>query len=63
LPEEPSIELLHEARHQVATYIDWYSNDAAPVTAPEEVRCEINRAAARLIEICLAIQQVVASQQ
>ena len=57
LPAEPSIELLQEARQRVATYIDWYSNDAAPVTAPVEVRHEINRAAARLIEICLAIQQ------
>jgi len=55
--------LLWEARQQVITYIDWYSNDGAPTSSPDEVKREINRAAARLIEICLAIHQADARAQ
>jgi hypothetical protein len=56
LPIEPSLELLYEARHLVVTYLDWYSNDVGSVTPAETLRRDINLAAARLIEICLAIQ-------
>jgi len=60
LPAEPSAELLDEARYQVMAYLHWLSVDAAPHTAPEELRREINRAAARLIEICFAKQDAEA---
>ena len=56
IPIEPSLELLYEARRHVLDYLDWYSNDAGPVTPAEELRRDFNHAAARLIEICLAIK-------
>ena len=56
LPITPSLELLYETRQRVVAYLDWYSNDAGPVAPAEELRRDINHAAARLIEICLPIQ-------
>jgi hypothetical protein len=55
LPSNPSFELLLEARRQVVEYLDWYSKDPAVFGPAEEVRIEINRGAARLVEICLAL--------
>jgi hypothetical protein len=48
LPENPDIELLNPARADVLIYLDFVTNDGAQF---EEVSAEINRAAARLIEI------------
>jgi len=48
LPENPGIELLNRVRSEVLIYLDFVTNDAAQF---EDVSAEINRAAARLIEI------------
>ena len=53
LPESPSTELLDRARQEVVTYLDWVAHDIASAGDPDEIRKEINRAAARLIEISL----------
>lgn len=53
LPENPSTELLAEARSQVVIYLDYAAHDIATAGDPDEIRKEINRAAARLIEISL----------
>ena len=41
------------ARQEVLTYLDWVVHDVASTGDPDSIRCEINRAAARLIEIAL----------
>jgi hypothetical protein len=48
LPENPDIEFLNRARTEVLIYLDFVTSDAAQF---EDVTAEINRAAARLIEI------------
>jgi hypothetical protein len=48
LPKNPGIELLNRARTEVLIYLDFVTNDAAQ---SGDVSAEINRAAARLIEI------------
>ena len=56
LPPSPDLELLYLARGQVIAYLQCYLNDAALVAPLDEVRRDITRAAARLIEICEAIR-------
>lgn len=48
LPDNPDIELLNRARTEVLIYLDFVTNDGAQ---GEDVSADINRAAARLIEI------------
>jgi uncharacterized protein (DUF433 family) len=54
LPENPTLELLDEAREQVIDYLDWASDVLPELTGPDRLCMEINRAADRLIEISLA---------
>jgi hypothetical protein len=56
LPPHPGFYLLDEARQQVITYLDWVTHDLAQGPPPEELRCEIDRAAKRLLEISLAVR-------
>jgi hypothetical protein len=58
LPSNPSLELLLEARRQVVEYLDWYSKDPALFGPADELRTEINRGAARLVDICLALGSI-----
>ena len=53
LPENPSVELLDRARSEVLTYLDWVAHDVASAGHADEIRKEITRAAARLIEISI----------
>lgn len=48
LPENPDNELLNRARTEVLIYLDFVTNDGAQC---DDVSADINRAAARLIEI------------
>lgn len=52
-PENPSVELLDRARQEVLTYLDWVAHDVASSGDADFIRSEINRGAARLIEISL----------
>jgi hypothetical protein len=53
LPETPSIDLLGKARSYVLAYLDFVSHNVAPDGDAAVITAEINRAAARLIEIAL----------
>jgi hypothetical protein len=53
LPENPDTELLDRARQEVLTYLDWVAHDVAFAGDVDEIRREITRAAARLIEISI----------
>ena len=61
LPENPSLELLEEARAQVLTYLYFASSDIASGGDDAETRKEINRAAVRLTEIALLLPFAVTS--
>ena len=53
LPPQPSLELLEVARQDILTFLDWVSHDVAQVD-PDGAKHQIQRAAARLIEIAAA---------
>ncbi len=55
LPPKPGFYLLDEARTQIITYLDWVTHDLARGPSPKELRGEIERAAERLLEISLAL--------
>jgi len=53
LPENPSTELLNRARQGVLIDLDFVLHDIASAGDADEIRTEITRAAARLIEISI----------
>ena len=53
LPKNPGVELLDRASEEVLIYLDWVSHDVASAGDADQIRKEITRAAARLIEIPL----------
>jgi hypothetical protein len=53
LSQKPSFELLEAARQDILTFLDWVTHDVAQVD-PNKTKHEIQRAAARLIEIAAA---------
>ena len=54
----PGFYLLDEARQNVITHLDWVTHDLAG-PPPAELRREIYRAAARLLEISLVLRVVL----
>ena len=46
-PQNPSLELLDEAREQVIEFLNWASDELAALAAPDDIRAEITRAADR----------------
>ena len=59
LPPRPGFYLLDEARRHVITYLDWVTHDLARGPSPDELRREIERAAGRLLEIALALRDLL----
>jgi hypothetical protein len=53
--------LLDEARRHVIAYLDWVTHDLAQGPPPDELRRDIDHAAARLLEISLALCVVLDS--
>jgi hypothetical protein len=51
--------LIDEARRHVITYLDWVTHDLARGPSPDELRREIERAAGRLLEIALALRDLL----
>ena len=60
-PPAPDFYLLEEARRQVIAYLDWITHDLGRGPPPEELRRNINDAAARLLEISFAIRGLLDS--
>jgi hypothetical protein len=61
LPPRPGFYLLDEARQHVIAYLDWVTHDLAQGPPPDELRRQIDHAAARLLEISLALCVVLDS--
>ena len=61
LPPGPGFYLLEAARQHVISYLDWVTHDLAQGPPPDELRREIDHAAARLLEISLALCVVLDS--
>lgn len=59
LPPRPGFYLLDEARRHVITYLDWVTHDLARGPSPDELRRGIERAAGRLLEIALALRDLL----
>jgi hypothetical protein len=59
LPENPSLQLLDDAREQVIEFLNWASEELAPIAMPEHISAEITRASERLIELSLARRAIL----
>jgi hypothetical protein len=59
LPPGPDFYLLEAARQHVISYLDWVTHDLAQGPPSDQLRHEIERATARLLEIAGALQRVL----
>ena len=59
LPPNPSFYLLEEARRHIITHLDWVTHDLARGPTPGELRRAIEHAAERLLEISLALRDIL----
>ena len=55
-PPNPDFYLLEEVGRHIITYPDWVTHDLARGPTPGELRCEIEHAAERLLEVSLVLR-------